>query len=89
LTLANTPAFIGGFFMAIPPESGSLVEPIPVLLNVDKVCLLGKCARATAYTAINSGTLQSIKRGRRRLVTGSSFQNWIAAGMPLNKEEAV
>lgn len=54
-----------------PPETPALVHEILEAAHILR------CGRSTIYELMNAGELQSIKIGRRRLVTHSSIVDYV------------
>ena len=63
------------------------VASLPAVMNITEACTIARSGKSTLTRAIKAGALESVKRGRRRLITGAGFQKWISEGMPLTSTD--
>ena len=63
---------------SLPPEN-------KLAYSIDEFGQMTGICRATTYKEIASGDLQSMKVGRRRLISADSIEKWIALKQAANQ----
>jgi hypothetical protein len=63
-------------------KSSPTPEPKRDLHTIKDVCMGARISHATTWRLIQRGVLETVKVGRRRLVTDPSYQRLIATGAP-------
>jgi hypothetical protein len=64
------------------PKSSLAPEPKRDLHTIKDVCEGARISHATTWRLIGRGVLETVKVGRRRLVTDPSYQRLIGQGAP-------
>lgn len=54
---------------------------LPLMLPIKTVMREANCSSATVYRAFEANELESVKRGKRRLVPKHAFLSWLASSV--------
>lgn len=78
-------------FPPVSPADASLtafVDTFPAVMSIPEACQHSRLSRAFLYKAIKAGALQTVKRGKRRLVFGCDLAAYLSADQPTRSVEA-
>jgi hypothetical protein len=72
------------FPLVSPVESSptAFVGTLPAIMSIPEACQHSRLSRAFLYKAIKAGALQTVKRGKRRLVFGCDLAAYLSADQP-------
>ncbi len=59
---------------------------LPLMLPIKTVMREANCSEATVYRAFECNELESVKRGKRRLVPKHAFLSWLASFEKANRQ---
>lgn len=66
---------------------GAVVTPAPLVLDILETADTLRCGRTTVYALIKEGELESVKIGRRQLITYASVADFVAR-RAMNRRDA-